>query len=691
VKAVFLDFEYNDSTEAKLNLVSVAASVYHGDDLISREVFWLHKTIKEKKRFSRIVDQWIEEDYYFVAYNVIAEGRSLLSLPTPFDIVNIKWIDLWLEYRNLLNHNNKLSYGKQLIEGKVVTTFPPKPVWQQDAAYKKESHDKPSDGLAACCFKLLGVKIDTDRKEAVRDLIISKPKTFTPEEREEICEYNLSDIDYLKQILDEVLRLYGKNYPRKYRLKIKEWMLSRGNFAARTAVQEKGGYPINYQHTLNFSKSVGDILGEIQGEINELFPDVKPFDYNLRKGLYKWSHVRTKEWIRTLPPDIVSQWTLTKGKDLSLSLDAFTEFFDFKHNYPKDNLGAQFVRFLKTKQGLNGFTVASSKSSSKTPRKTLWDYVGRDKWVRPYTNIYRSQSSRNQPSATSFMFLKAAWMRSLVQPPSGYAMGGIDYGSEEFLIAGLESGDTAMIEAYHSGDVYLWFGKKCKKIPQNATKKTHGKLRDRFKSSVLGIQYQMAAKSLALKIQNDTGEPCTEEQAQEFIDMFNNIFWRYSEYRDFVIQEYYNNGYLILDDGWTMWGDNSNFRSIANCPIQGKGAVIMRKFISYGQDAGLTLPLSLHDAGYVLFPSEEIWQMDTLADCMQEAFRDSFPDRDAETCKVRLDGSIWSPDYPKEECKIWTPAGMELKRQQIYVDDRSIDEYNKFKKYFDRELDSDLL
>lgn len=681
MNCVYLDFEFNHTTEAVLNLVSVVV-LTTGKSYAStgyRRRFWLDGDMKQQIKFNEYIEQFYDT-HYFIAFGVIAEARSLLSLPFPPDVTKIKWIDLWVEYRNLLNHHHKTSYGKQLIKGKIKTTFP-KDNWNKNS---DSNNSKPEDNYAAACFKLLGIEIDTDRKNKMRDIIISKDEDLIEKNWEEILDYNEDDVRCLPLLLKKVLSEYKKRYPKRLRKDIRQWMLNRGEFAARTAVMEQLGYSINYTITKNFSDNVGSILGDIQGEINELFPDVQPFKYNAKTGLYSWDQISTKRWISNLPESIEGSWPRTPTKDYSLSVDSFTKFFNYRHTFPKDNLGAQFVRYLKTKQNLNGF-------SANTKKKTLWDSVGiHDGRVRPYTNIYRSQSSRSQPSSTSFLFLKSAWMRSLCQPASGIAMGGIDYGSQEFLIAGLEANDQAMIEAYDSGDVYLWFGKACKKIPEEATKESHKTLRDKFKSSVLGIQYMMGAESLAIKIANDTGEDCTEDEAQEFIDLFDELFWRYAEYRDEVLQKYREDGFLLLDDGWTMWGNNPNYRSVCNYPIQGKGAIIMRKAVALAQEAGLNVVFTLHDALYIEFPSNDLTAMDILAKSMDEAFRFYYPDR-REKANVRLDGAIWSKDYEDKDAYVKTPLGMNVKKQNIYVDGRGREEYEKFKKYFIRDESWDLL
>lgn len=683
---VFLDFEFNDTSERILNLVSVVAYVCK-DGGLKRYVFWLHLDMKEQIKFNNFIDELIKEEFYFVAFAVIAEARSLLSLPFPPDVTKMKWIDLWVEYRNLKNNSNKLSYGKQLIKGKIRKTNPPNPKWMGPSG---GDNSKSEDNYAAACYKLLDIEIDTERKTLMRDIIISKDEDLIEKHKKEILDYNEDDVINLPKMLSVVIKLYQSRYPKKLHKNIGQWMLNRGEFAARTAVMERDGYAINYEYTKNFSDNVVNILGDIQGEINDLFPDITPFKYKPKTGLYSWDQKATRAWISELDETIESNWVITDPSDrfpdgqYSLSVDSFTKFYDFRHNYPEESLGAQFVRYLKTKQNLNGFS-ANSKN------KTIWDSVGRDGRVRPYTNIYRSQSSRSQPSSTSFMFLKAAWMRALVQPISGWSMGGIDYGSQEFLIAALESGDKNMIQAYASGDVYLWFGKACKRIPQDATKKSAAKMRDRFKSTVLGIMYLMMAASLSIKITNDTGEYCSEEEAQEFIDLFDEVFSKFSAFRDEIFYKYKEDGYLILDSGWTMWGNNPNHRSVKNCPIQGKGADIMRKAVALAQDVGLKIPFTLHDALYLESKTDEILEdMDKLAYCMDEAFRFYYPDC-RELANVRLDGNIWGKDYPDEESKVFTPEGMEIKRQQIYVDPRSRKEYEKFKKYFVRDEILDLL
>ena len=140
-----------------------------------------------------------------------------------------------------------------------------------------------------------------------------------------------------------------------------------------------------------------------------------------------------------------------------------------------------------------------------------------------------------------------------------------------------------------------------------------------------------------------------------------------------------------------MWGDNPNYRSVANCPIQGMGAVIMRKADVLAYEENLYVPFTLHDALYVLCPSDDMAAVDRLADCMDRGFRSPFNDSLRDRANIRLDCNVWSSDFPEEEAEILSPAGRTVKRQQIYIDPRSKIEYEKFSKYFVRDTSLDCL
>ena len=262
-------------------------------------------------------------------------------------------------------------------------------------------------------------------------------------------------------------------------------------------------------------------------------------------------------------------------------------------------------------------------------------------------------------------------MRYFIQPKRGTAICGIDYKSQEFLIAGLLSGDQGMIDAYKSGDVYLDFGKRAKIVPKNADK-SHP-LRNMCKSSVLGIQYLMGPENLGKKITMDTGVLCTTEKADSLIKAFKKAYPVYDAYRYKVIRDYEKKKYLKLQDGWVMYGDNGNFRSVANCPIQGSGAVCLRKIIKKSHDNGLKFILPLHDAGYIEITSQA--EIEIFKEIMIESFIETFPNN-PEAKHIMLDIYAWGRDVKN------IVTDKSISTMDYYLTDRSIEEFNRFKKYF---------
>ena len=65
---------------------------------------------------------------------------------------------------------------------------------------------------------------------------------------------------------------------------------------------------------------------------------------------------------------------------------------------------------------------------------------------------------------------------------------------------------------------------------------------------------------------------------------------------------------------------------------------------------------------------------------MREAFIYFFDDKEGAGL-IRLDANIWGPEY--KDGDFITPNRLEGKKQKIYIDGRSISEYEKFKKYME--------
>ncbi len=666
-----IDFEYNNTKEQYMNVVCFAATDSR-TGLVTN--IWTHRG-KNPKQVEEFLDYKHGQGYMFLSHSVVAESSALLSLK--IDPLKYNWIDTFIEFRMVTNHLDHVAYGKHLIGGKEKTLRKPKPKWQRTEDEKKGYGGKIDHTLAQLVYRFCGTIIDTTHKTEMRDLIISSPKNFTVSEREAIEEYCASDTQYLLPAFKKILWFYKEILTDEDYSNITEEMLWRGETAVRTAMMERSGYPIEVSKVKNLSASTTTILKLIQKDINEQFPDIKPFWLDKKTRLYTQKKKPINEWIESL--DVVSNWLLTDKQAKSHSLDAFMQHFPFRHEYPRGNFGAQMVRYLHTKQNLNGFVPAKTKAK----RKKFKEYIGKDNIVRPYLNLYGSQSARFQPSATGFIHLKAAWMRTVVHPPKGKMIVAIDYKSQEFYLSALLSGDEDMIAAYKTGDVYLAFGQSAGGIPKDGTKQSHPKERQAFKSTVLGLSYAMTKYGLAKKLTNDVGKKFTEDEAEAYVNLFNRTYPVFVAWRNRQINEYKELGYLRLPDGWVMFGDNDNDRSIGNCPVQGFGSCIIRRAIQLTQDKGIRVLFPLHDALYVMVDLNDWATVEVFTECMQSAFKYFMPDAEdiGLDCEAHGDGLKEGREV-LESIKVTTSP--------VHIDERSINEYNKFKKYF-LPPDSDLL
>ena len=217
-------------------------------------------------------------------------------------------------------------------------------------------------------------------------------------------------------------------------------------------------------------------------------------------------------------------------------------------------------------------------------------------------------------------------------------------------------------------------------VPKDATKKSHPVERQAAKSTVLGISYDMTEWGLSAKLTADVGRLFTPEEALVYIDAFNETYWRNAEFKSEIQHKYSVQGYLRLPDGWTMFGDNDNFRSVGNFTPQGMGGVILRKAIRKMIEHGLRVCIPLHDAAYVMVKISDMEKViDLKAKLMKDAFKESFNGhKDAD---VMLDIEVWSPEL--EPGELTTAGGNKVKVEKIHADERGIDAYNHFKKYFE--------
>jgi DNA polymerase-1 len=221
--------------------------------------------------------------------------------------------------------------------------------------------------------------------------------------------------------------------------------------------------------------------------------------------------------------------------------------------------------------------------------------VGSDGRNRTSLHAFRSKTSRNQPGSTKFIFGAPSWMRSFVKPENGMALAYIDYAQEEFLIAAALSEDEAMLSAYESGDPYLEFAKLARAIPLDATKESHPKERELYKTVSLGIQYAMQAAGLAQRLGKSIGE------AEILLDHHRTQFPQFWHWVDRVVAHMEFNRKLCTKSGWRVVRKSKNLparwrRSLQNWPIQSAGADLLRAVCCETTEQGIKVVAPVHDA-----------------------------------------------------------------------------------------------
>lgn len=227
--------------------------------------------------------------------------------------------------------------------------------------------------------------------------------------------------------------------------------------------------------------------------------------------------------------------------------------------------------------------------------------VGPDGRHRCLLSPFGSRTGRNQPSNSRFVFGPSAWIRSLIRPGPGRAVAYVDWSQQELAIAAALSGDRRMQEAYTSGDFYLTFAKMAGAVPAGATKQTHGRERDQFKTVALGVLYGLSTDGLARKLN------VSPAHGRELLRMHQETFRDFWCWSDAVEAEAILVGRLRTCFGWTVRvGPDANPRSLRNFPMQGHGAEMMRLAACLGTERGIAVCCPVHDAFLIEAGADEI-------------------------------------------------------------------------------------
>ncbi|MBN8457481.1 MAG: hypothetical protein J0M04_06575 [Verrucomicrobia bacterium] len=217
--------------------------------------------------------------------------------------------------------------------------------------------------------------------------------------------------------------------------------------------------------------------------------------------------------------------------------------------------------------------------------------LGIDCRLRCMLSPFASDTGRNQPSNSRYIFGASAWMRSVIMAEAGTVLAYIDFSAQEVGLAAALSRDGALMKDYQTGDPYMAFAVRSGAAPEGATKKSHPSERATYKTAALAIQYGIGDETLAQNL----GIPTSA--ARRLIIAHQIAYPAYWRWRSAIVDEVMCGGALATRFGWTRKakrGDSAN--SIANFPVQAAGGEILRVAVIALEEAGYRVVAPVHDA-----------------------------------------------------------------------------------------------
>lgn len=398
--------------------------------------------------------------------------------------------------------------------------------------------------------------IEATEKEEMRSLAMRGPP-WTPDEKTRLLDYCQSDVDALgKLFLSMEPRI---DWPRA---------LLRGRYMKAAARMEHTGVPIDVDRLQMLRANWSLIQDHLIQRIDK--------DFGFYDGR-RFKHDRFERWLNAhnIP------WPRLKSGQLALNDDKFKEMCKI---HPILNP----VRELR-------YSLSQLRLESLA--------IGADRRNRTILSAFKATTGRNAPSTSKFIFGPAVWLRNLIRPEPAHGLAYIDWSSQEYAIAAYLSGDSNMIAAYKSGDVYLSLAKGVGAAPPDATKESHQAVRELYKVVQLATQYGQGAKSLAETIGKSTAEARALLYNQE---QLYRTFWDWSEAALSYALAFKK---LCSVFGWQIQlpkSSHSNVRSLRNFPMQANGSEMLRLACCLATERGIRVCAPIHDAILIESPIETL-------------------------------------------------------------------------------------
>jgi DNA polymerase family A len=437
-----------------------------------------------------------------------------------------------------------------------------------DGAVKGGDREKGFYSIGGALRYFLEDEIDVSRKHDMRERILQGPP-FDAQERRDILDYCEDDVRALARLLPHIAQTI--------RLPLAHAMF-RAKYQWAIAQQERRGIPMD-----------GALLARLrhrwQGIRLDLVTELdRPFGcFEVVNGRAHWRKHRFADYVRRHG----MSWPTHENGTLDETDQTFREMAGkYPHIEPLREL-----RYSLSKLRLNDLSVGSDHRN----RAPLW--------------AYGTKTGRNAPGASQFVFGPAKWLRFLITPPPGRALVHRDFCQQEVRIAAALSGDSALLEACEGGDVYFGVAKQLGFLPDSLNEAERKAVRALFKTVVLGIQYGLGFRSLAVR----TGISLFE--AGEILARLRAQFHRFVDYAQSVCDHAGLGLEISTPLGWWMQCPSGmNPRTIRNFPIQSTGSEILHVICVLAERRGIGVVAPVHDAIMAECPAGQAEELSAALD-----------------------------------------------------------------------------
>jgi hypothetical protein len=382
-----------------------------------------------------------------------------------------------------------------------------------------------------------------------RDRIMQGPP-FSPQEKRDGLDYCEDDVRKLALLIPHIVPTIRSLSHAMFRAKF-QWAI---------AQQQHRGVPVNRPQLLRFRHHWDGVRLDLVTELD------RPFGcYEIVDGVAHWRRNLFAGYIRRNG----MTWPRLDGGAYDEKDETFREMAG---KYPQIEQLRE-LRYSLSKLRLNDLAVGADGRN----RASLW--------------AYGTKTGRNAPGASEYVFGPAKWIRHFITPPLPRALVHRDYKQQEPRIAAIVSDDTELLAACESEDLYLGIAELLGFLRESMNNEERAAVRALFKTVVLGIQYGLGYRSLAVR----TG--ISPYEAREILARLRARFHRFEDYASSVLDHAGLKLEIGTPFGWFMQcPPNTNPRTVRNFPIQSTGSEILHVACILAERRGIELVAPVHDA-----------------------------------------------------------------------------------------------